>query len=247
LPIFQDRRVRQALLYAIDRDAIVTGVFAGQALRADSPLNAGSWAYSDSLRRYGTDANIAASLLSEAGWNPTDRGTRARGGVELAFKLAVNSDPVRVAVANDLAARWSALGVRVTVETLGTTSIVRDLLEPRSFESVLFAQVVNADPDPYPVWHSTQTGPKGANLSLLRDARIDRVLEEARLLATPQRRGELYAEFQELFAQEVPAIPLYVSTALYAQQGSLQGVRLTYFDNAGSRFWQVHEWYLRTR
>ena len=53
-----------------------------------------------------------------------------------------------------------------------------------------------------------------------------RILEEARTLAPPTRRVELYREFQEIFAQEVPAIPLYVPTALYVQDASLSGVRI---------------------
>ncbi len=146
-----------------------------------------------------------------------------------------------------MAKRWSDLGVRVTVAAGGTTTLVRDLLEPRSYEAALFVRGGGPDPDPYPAWHSTQTGAKGGNLSSLSDERIDRILEEARLSAPPQRRLELYAQFQELFAQEVPAIPLYASTALYVQSASLRGVRVGLLDTAGARFWQVQEWYLRTR
>ncbi|MPZ47853.1 MAG: hypothetical protein GEU75_00785 [Dehalococcoidia bacterium] len=247
LPVFQDRRVRQALLYALDRDALVTDVFDGQALRADSPLSAGTWAYSDALGRYDPDPNVAAALLSEAGWLPGPDGVRRRAGLDLAFTLAVNNDPVRVTVANQIAGRWSAIGVRATVEASGATNIVRELIEPRDFEALLFANVVQDDPDPYLAWHSSQTGPRGANLSSLRDDRIDGLLEEARLLAAPERRATLYAEFQEVFAQEVPAIPLYTSTVLYAQKAALKGVRIGYLDNPGARFWQVYEWHLRTR
>jgi len=246
LPIFEDRRVRQALLYALDRGAIIEEALGGQALPADSPIAPGSWAYAPSLGRYETDPEIAGLLLDEAGWRLDGRGVRTKEGVELAFTLACTSDPQQVALARAIAKRWSEVGARVVVAPSGTTTLVRDLLEPRRYEAALFVRAGDADPDPYPAWHSTQTGSKGGNLSLLNDQRFDRILEEARLLASQARRRDLYGEFQELFAQEVPAIPLFASTSLYVQKASLQGVRVGLLEGAGARFWQVHEWYLKT-
>jgi peptide/nickel transport system substrate-binding protein len=199
-----------------------------------------------SLRRYAFDPGVGGMLLNEAGWRGAEGAVRTRGASTLGFTLSVNNDPARLAVANELASRWQAAGVRVTVDAQGATSLVRDLIEPRAFEATLFAQVVEGDPDPYGAWHSSQTGQRSANLASLRDDRIDRLIEEARL-APPARRRDLYAEFQELFAQEVPAIPLYTTTALYVQEKSLHGVRAGYLDNPGARFWQVQEWHLRTR
>jgi peptide/nickel transport system substrate-binding protein len=235
------------LLYALDRDAIVRDVFDGQTLRADSPILPGSWAFTAALRRYGADAKLAGLLLDEAGWRLNDRGVRVRGADQLGFTLATSTDPAQVAVAQEVANRWEAVGARVTVEAGGVTTLVRDLLEPRSYQAALFSLTNDADPDPYPAWHSSQASGKAGNLASLRDDRIDRILAEARLVATQPRRKDLYSEFQEVFAQEVPAIPLYVSTALYVQTASLRGVRTGLLTEPGARFWQVQEWYLRTR
>lgn len=246
-PLFEDRRVRQALLYAIDREALIRDVLGGQALVADSPVTPGSWAHSPTLERYAPDAEIAGLLLDEAGWRKDGRGVRLKDGSELAFTLRCTSDPLQVALAQAVAQRWTELGVGVTVVPTGTTTLVRDILEPRSYEAALFVHAADADPDPYPAWHSTQTAAKAGNLALLNDDRVDRILQEARLNATTPRRAELYADFQELFAQEVPSIPLYASTALYVQGASLRGVRAGLLDGAGDRFWQVQQWYLKTR
>lgn len=245
--LFQDRRLREALLHGLDRDAIVAEVLQGQALRADSPLVPASWAYADALGRYKFDANLAGLLLDEAGWRRNASGARTKDGRELAFTLTTSADPVWLAVAGRVAEQWKALGIRVTVDNVGSTGLVRDVLEPRSFEAALFAGIGDADPDPYPAWHSSQTGSKGGNLSQLSDDRVDRVLDEGRVVANQPRRRELYVEFQELFAQEVPSIPLYVSTALYVQPRSLRGVRAGLLDSPGARFKQVQEWHLRTR
>jgi peptide/nickel transport system substrate-binding protein len=243
---FQDRRVRQALLYALDRDEILYAALKGEAAKAESPIPPTSWAYSPSLSRYETDVRLAALLLDEAGWRLEADGVRRKDGVVLGFTVSVNPDPVRVAVAEQVAAAWNRLGLLVSVSTVGLTELVRNQLEPRSYEATIWSQGPVIDPDPYEAWHSANAAGEGANLAAFADTRFDAILEEART-ATHSQRKTLYTEFQELFAQEVPAIPLYVSTAVYAQQSALQGVRVALLTEPGDRFWQVQEWFLRVK
>ena len=246
LPLFQSRRLRQALLYAIDRDALIREVLRSQASRADSPIAPGSWAYSPSLTRYGADPQLANLLLDEAGWLKGEDGIRRKGGTALAFKLSTGPDPVRVAVAKRVADAWNAIGASVVVESTGLTTLVRDLIQQRDYEALLFVDAARTDPDPYAAWHSNGAGGEGGNLAQFRDVRVDAILAAARTAPLP-RRKELYDEFQEIFAQEVPSIPLYVSRALYVQDADVSGVRVGQLAEPGDRFWQVQEWFLKTR
>lgn len=244
LPLFQDRRMRQALTYALDREALAA--LAG-GLPADTPVVPGTWAYASTPPHYDFDHQRAALLLDEAGWRLTDRGVRSNGNTDLLLTLSTNNDPVRVAVAEAVAASWRAVGISVRVEVLGATDLLRDRLDPRNYEVALFAYHSEGDPDPYLAWHSTQAPSGGRNLSGLADVRFDRLLEEARLLASMGRRMEIYRSFQSLFADELPAIPLYTAAWTYVLPAEMRGVRIGFFDNAASRFWQVQEWHLRTR
>jgi len=246
LPMFSDRRLRQALLYAIDRDALIRDVLRGQAVRADSPIAPGSWAYSPSLTRYDEDPALADLLLDEAGWLKGEDGVRRKDGTALAFALTTGPDPVRVAVAERVAEAWNAIGASVTIESSGLTELVRDTIEQRAYQALLFVDVAGQDPDPYDTWHSSNRGGQGGNLAQYSDVRVDAILFEARTEPLTQRDA-LYEEFQEIFAQEVPAIPLYVSRALYVQDTDLSGVRLGQLAEPGDRFWQVQEWFLKTR
>ncbi len=246
LPLFDDRRLRQALLYAIDRDALIRDVLRGQASRADSPITPGSWAYSPSLTRYAVDPGLAGLLFDEAGWLKGDDGIRRKGDTTLAFTLTTGPDPVRIAVSQRVADAWNALGAVVTVQSSGLTTLVRDTIEQRDFEALLFIDAAKPDPDPYEMWHSRSWDGQGGNLAQFSHAGVDALLVEARSSSVP-RRGELYDEFQELFAQEVPSIPLYVSRALYVQDVDLSGVRVGQLADPGNRFWQVQEWFLKTR
>ncbi len=245
-PMFQDRRVRQALLYALDRDQLIADTLGGEGVKAESPIPPTSWAYSPALARYETDPNLAGLLLDDAGWMRDADGVRRKDGKPLAFTLITSADPVRVAVSEAVADAWNQLGLQVTVQTTGVSDLIRNHLETRDYEATLWARIPSADPDPYEQWHSSAVTDEGANLTGFSNARIDALLAEARTSTQP-RRKELYQQFQELFAQEVPAIPLYVSTAAYVQPSDLQGVRVALLTHPGDRFWQVQEWFLKTK
>lgn len=246
VPLFQDRSLRQALLYGLDRDALIRDVLRGQASRADSPITPSSWAYAPQLTRYGVDVNLANLLLDEAGWLMGQDGIRRKDGVPLAFTLTTGPDPVRIEVAHRVVEAWNALGASVTVDSSGLTELVRDIIEPRSYQALLFVDAAHADPDPYDSWHSSEAGGQRGNLAQFSDPRVDEILSEARS-APNTRRHELYETFQEIFAQELPSIPLYVSRAVYVQDVEVSGVRVSQLGTPGDRFWQVQEWFLETR
>jgi peptide/nickel transport system substrate-binding protein len=244
--VFQDRRVRQALLHALDRERLAGLVYGGMAQKADSPLATGIWSEVDTLMRYGTDQRTAGLLLDEAGWRLNDAGERERGPAKLALSLTTNPDTINVALANEIAALWKLLGIMTTVQVKGSTELVRDILGPRAFDGLVFQQPAAPDPDPYSYWHSSQATSTGFNLASLKNDRIDQLLSSAR--ATPQylRREELYRQFQELFAQEVPSLPLYSSRVLYAQR-YVKDARPGFITQPGDRFWQVYQWHLKTK
>jgi peptide/nickel transport system substrate-binding protein len=244
-PLFTDRRIRQALLYALDRETMLGDLVDGQAAVAQSPIVPGSWAYEPVLEQYETDDRQAALLLDDAGWRLSD-GMRRKDGKTLAFTITTTPDPGNFAAAQAVAAAWTELGAQVHIVSIGTTTLVRDLLDSREYEALLLTQAPAADPDPFAQWHSPSKDNPESNLVGFADQRVDALLEDGRAASYP-RRKELYAAFQELFAQEVPAIPLYASIAYYVQSSTVEGVRAGLLIQPGDRFWQVQEWFLEKR
>jgi peptide/nickel transport system substrate-binding protein len=189
----------------------------------------------------------AGLLLDEAGWQRNSAGHRERGGNSLGFTLTTNLDPVHVALAEEIAAQWKAVGIDVAVEKKGSTVIVRDILGQRAFDALVFEQAAAPDPDPYAYWHSSQATFSGYNLASLKNDRVDQLLTQARTATQNLRREELYHQFQELFAQELPSLPIYSSTAVYVQRALLKESRPGLITQPGDRFWQVSQWYVRTK
>jgi peptide/nickel transport system substrate-binding protein len=243
-PPFVDERVRQALAYATDRDQIVSSLMEDQAVRVDSPIPAETWAYYPALDRYRFDPDQATRLLDEAGWLLQASGVRAKEGQELRFTLVTNEEGTRIAIAEEMVRSWSAIGVQATVRTQKPTNLLRDTLMPRQFETALYGFDSGLDPDPYPTWHSSQIGAGGGNLAGFVNAHADAVLEEARQASDPRRRAALYREFQEVFAQELPSLPLFQRTFSYIVDKRLLGVETGVLFDSGSRFSLVRQWHM---
>ncbi|MFQ6100307.1 MAG: ABC transporter substrate-binding protein [Anaerolineae bacterium] len=247
LPFFQEQEVRQALLYALDRQRIVESALGGQALVVHSPLIPGTWAYDDNVPHYEYDPDAASELLDEAGWElpPGSGGVRRKGGQQLAFTLLTSSEPERFAVAQMLARQWATVGVTVTVETASPLE-VREALENRDFEAILVHLALPGDPDPYPFWHETQVE-NGQNYAGFAHRRISEVIEQARVTVNRERRLKLYYEFQDTFAQEVPALLLYVPIYTYGVDERIHNVQIGPLMHASDRFRTISEWWIVPR
>jgi len=247
LPFFQEREVRQALLYALDRQRIIDEVLQGQAMVAHSPLIPGGWAYSYDVPHYEYSLDTANALLDEAGWSlpASGDGVRRKAGRRLAFTLLTSSEPERIGVAQMLAEQWASVGVTVTLKTASPLE-VREALEKRDFEAILVHLALPGDPDPYPFWHETQVE-NGQNYAGFVHRRISEVVEQARYTVAREKRQELYREFQEIFAQEVPALLLYVPVYTYGVDERIHDLQIGPLMYPSDRFRTISDWWIVPR
>lgn len=250
-PMFQDVRVRQALFYAIDRRHLVDDLLQGQGLIATSPIEPESWAYASGLNAYAFDAERAKSLLDLAGYKDSGDGVRKKDQAALVFTLVTNDDPTRVALANEIAKNWQAIGVRAAVQSVPTVQIVQNVLRPRQFDAVLYEwRTLSNDPDQYENWHQLQISgatSAGQNFSGLNDRDISEVLEAARRANDSTKRTELYRRFQELFSERVPALILYYPVYTFGIDVRVRGVQLAPLLTPSDRFRNLAQWFLKTK
>jgi peptide/nickel transport system substrate-binding protein len=239
---FQDASVRNALSLATDRNQLVQQVMYGQATPSDVPLAPGTWSGDSSPPRY--DPTAAKQLLQQAGWTPGANGVLVRRGIALSFTLQTTNEPQRLALANALAAQWRALGAAVQVSSLSPDDLLNNVLLPHKYESVLYGWDPGPDPDPFPAWHSSQSGDAGLNLSGYASGRADQLLEAARRTPVLQDRAAIYGAFAEVFREDEPAIVLFFPRYLYAIPSQMHGVELGLLASTGARFDAVQRWAL---
>jgi len=237
--------VRQGLLYALDRQALINQVLGGHGLVADSPISPISWAYTAAVRQYGYDPERAIGLLDASGWMDSDGDLiRDQDGTEMAFTLLTSDEPTMTAMAESLARQWRAVGVDVEIRS-ASSEAVTTFIRNRNFDAALVEIGLSADPDPYPLWHSTQAE-SGQNFSGFVNEAADVVMEEARFTADLQERTEQYHTFQQIFGEEVPSLLLYYPIYTYAVDARVKQVQLSPMLHTSDRFRNISEWYIQT-
>jgi peptide/nickel transport system substrate-binding protein len=243
LPFFKETAVRQALLYALDRQALIDTALHGQGLVAHSPILPGTWAYDPQVPQYKYDPERARALLDQAGWVDSDGdGVRDQGGQKLEFNLLGNNRQI----IEGIAAAWAQIGVRAVAQEVTQAGLTTDFLVPRTFDAALAHWELAGDPDPYPLWHSTRIK-DGQNYAGWDHRAADEVIEKARSLTDQAARKEYYAQFQRIFATEVPALLLYHPVYSFGVRNKVHDVQIGPLNSPADRFQSLAGWYIVTK
>jgi len=244
---FQEIDIRRALLMALDRRGMIDKVLGGQGVIADVPILPTNWAYYSNVTRVDQDISAAGNLLKEAGYvlEQEGAGVRSKDGKALSFRMIYPNDQYHAELAEAIKSDWLKIGVEVEVVPVSYDSLILDHLQPLTYEAALIDinYSRSPDPDPYPFWdQAQQTG--GQNYSQWENRIASQYLEEARILLDTNERAKLYRNFQVVYTEELPALPLFYPVYNFAVDKSIQGVRLGSWYDTTDRFWNVTEWYL---
>lgn len=193
---FDDVRVRQAINHAIDMDLIIEVVYAGQGVRAVSPISPTVWGANPNLEGYEFDPEKARALLAEAGY-PDGFST----------SIWTNSNPLRMQAAEIIQADLADIGIDVAVEIMEWGPYLADTADGKHDMFILGWTTVTADADYglFPLFHSSAYGASG-NRTFWSTPRLDELLSNARANSDPDQRLEMYYEAQEIIAEGAPWI-----------------------------------------
>lgn len=249
-----DLGLRRALAIGFDKDELITRVLNDQVVRLDTPMLQGWWATAPDIIWYPADPERAAAALDSLGYILGSDGVRTRDGAPLRLPLLTDGSVARIAVAEEIARQFGALGVQVTIEQVESAELARRL-EAHEFTMAVHGwQRLGADPDVFELWHSSQAE-TGRNYAGLNDAVIDELLTSARQTNDLAVRSAAYAEFQARWVELAPSIMLYQPLLIHVAVADLGGFGLPAPDAAPAlqlrigregRFSGVNRWYLRS-
>ncbi len=247
---FSDRRFRQAVSYATNRQGIVDGVFAGRASPLHgyvSPKNA-NW-FNPDVRRYPYDLDRARDLLAEAGF--VRRGDRLQdsAGNPVEFSLMTNNNSnLRTEMATVFAEDMAALGIRVELQFIDFNTIIRRTSESFDYEACLLGLGGGA-PDPYSskdilmsdgrlhFWSPSQTSPQTKW-----EARIDELMRQVGRELDETKRRAAFFEVQDILAEEQPMIFLVTANEYVGVRRRWQNVQP---KPLGGVFWNFESFWAR--
>lgn len=224
-PFFADRKVRRAIAHAINKKELVEGVLFGLGREAIGPYKPGTWVYNPDVPAFPYDPARARALLAEAGWKQGADGTLENGGKKFRFTVLTNAgNESRAKTAAILQQHLSAVGIAMEIRTVEWAAFINEFIDKRKFDAVILGWSVTPDPDQYDIWSSRKTGPKELNFVGFSNPEVDRLLEEGRRTFDLEKRRKAYFRIQEILAEELPYVFLYVPDSLPAVHNRFHGI-----------------------
>jgi len=248
-PYFSNVKVRQAIVQAIDRSAVINEVLSGRGDVDPTPIPAGDWAFTPSAaKKYPYDPEAANAALDQAGWTLTNGASVRSNKLAVPFQvdLVVTNTFPNQQIAQVIARQLSQVGVKVNVQAVSPPDLVSNHLLTHNYQMALVVFDVGPDPDLYSLWHSAPD-PGTLNFSYGKGwGLIDKDLEDGRAEVEQPARLAAYADFQSLIADMAPAIFLYSAHYDYAVSQRVRGVHMNHVIEPEDRFQYVTDWYVNT-
>ena len=216
-PILSNVKVRQALLYAIDRKTLVTKLFEGLQPVADSFVNTLDPNVSPDTPKYPYDAAKAKAMLADAGWKPGSDGIcRNAAGDRLALEFGTTSgNRLRELVQQVLQSQWKAACVEVTIKNEPPRTLFGETLKKRSFTGmIMYGWSSGVGDSPRQTLFSGQISSAannfgGSNAPGFSNPTMDADIAKAETELDPAKQKIIWAEMQKIYADQLPALPLY--------------------------------------
>ena len=226
IPFVHDRAVRQAMMYAINRDFIVKGIMSGEADVLDGPIPKFSPYFDTKVQRYPYDPARARAMLDAAGWKLVN-GVRTKNGKQLQFTLKTGgaTDAVASNIAELIQANLRSVGIDCVLQNEEIQTFFADM-HASKFQLALRGAILNPYPDDYKWFDSSQTRANGGyNLGSYSNPQVDRAIEAARTASSPQAARAALDEYQQLASRDLPTLYLYSN-----RLGAIVPSRMTGYD-----------------
>jgi len=243
-----DKRVREALNLATNRDEIIKQIFSGFAQKVNSPIIDNFGQFKSQIEATPFNQEKAKNLLDEAGWKVPENGTiRKKEGEELSLTIITTSWPDFVKTAELIKKQWEQIGAKVEVSALTVADFQQNFLKTREYQIVLFGhEYFYNDPDPFLGWHSNWKK-SGSNMAQFDDQKADNLLDEARKSQSFEDRSKKYAEFEKIIAENYPADFLFSLDYVYLQSSKVKGNETQAVVNPSYRMVDIDNWYFKTK
>ncbi len=237
--LFGEKAVRQALYYAIDREAISRDLMEGTVTLANTPINPNSPYYNDKTVVYNFDPEKAKAMLDEAGWKVGADGVREKDGERLSFTILNRGGRTdRIAIAQVIQAQLKDIGVEVKMETKESAAYTSQW-RTGEWEAIVSGWFLPADPS----FTNLYACDGANNMTGYCDAELDKAMNESDTALAFEARKPLLDKAQELLAESAFTLPLYFNALPEVYSKSLINFKGS-GTNLGS-FWNVYEWDLQ--
>lgn len=226
-PKFQDKRIRQAINYAVDKREIIQGVLLGVGTECTGPFAPRSWAYNQDVRPVEYNPEKALKLLNAAGWTMNKNGYLQKGNDIFEFSIMTNQgNEERKRAAVIIQKRLRSIGMKVKIKIVEWSAFLNEFINKKKFETVLLGWSLSLDPDIYDIWHSSKTKEGEFNFVSFKNKDVDELLAAGRREFNQAKRKKIYNKIHKIIYDEQPYLFLYTADSLPILSSRFKGIEV---------------------
>lgn len=244
---------RWALDLGVDKERIVREAAENNGQIISSPVLPGDMGYDPSVKTEYFNQEKANELLDKLGYKKEVDGTwriisKSKSTSTAELKITTIDQPEMTKIASIVKENWEAIGLKVQLEIIPRERMLKEIIEPRNYQVLIFSEQLNINSGPYLFWHSSQIKSPGLNLSNLSNKDIDKYLDQIRNAETMEAKIEPLKNFQKKLTELNFAIFLYSPTYTYPVASKLKGLDQVQFINLpADRLSTINTWYIKTK
>ena len=251
--LLKDINIREALTYGINKKELIKNSIDGKGKVISSPFVTESWA--EEIIQDEFNQEKSKELIEKAGFSKEEEDLYYKKEVtvddekqeqELTITITSINSMRNAILIEEIKKYWEEINVKTEISLIDSAEL-KKTIEEKSYEVLLYGEIIGFDPDPYPFWHSAQNKVGGLNLSSFNNEEADKLLEEARVTTDKVLREEKYKKFQEILTKEKPAIFLYQPLYSYTVDKNIKGVKIDKVVSPADRFSNIEDWYIKNK
>ncbi len=217
-PLLSRKAVRKALALALDREAIVRGIWRDTVVLTDSLLPEGHWARNRSISPIRRNVDEARGLLDREGLVETG------GKPRFVLTYKISTDEMALLQATAIAAQWKEAGVKTEIRASDFSVFYHDVVRG-AFQVISMRWQGITDPDHYhDVFHSRSFPPRAWNRGFYSNPCVDSWIDAARQTLDRDKRRQIYALIQEQVQEDLPYISLYTARTVAVHDVRVSGI-----------------------
>ncbi len=248
-----DNTFRQVLDISVDKERIIKEATENNGQIIYSPVLPGDMGHDSSLTSEIFNQGKANELLDKLGYKKGEDNTwrinsKSKSTSTIELKITTIDQVEMTRTASIIKENWEALGIKTQLEIIPRERMLKEIIEPRNYQILIFSEQLNINSGPYLFWHSSQTKSPGLNLSNLVNKDIDKYLEQIRSASTQEAKIEPLKNFQKKIIELNLAVFLYSPTYTYPVASKLKGLDQVQFINLpADRLSTINTWYIKTK
>ena len=242
--------IRKAVNYAIDREEILNKIFSNDGKIAVGPIPPALPGSSPNLAGYYFDPKKTIEILEKNKWIKNEVGI-----YEKKIGQDKETTPLKFSIITTKSIQLAATMIRDYLKNVGIESelkimslgeLQQNYLKNKNYDAILIGESYTGAADPYVFWHGAAIKDPGLNLSLYNNKKVNKILEDARLISDPAKRASKLEEFQNLVLGDAPAVFLYSPNYIYVVKNNIKNINLTQLNISSARYSKINEWYIET-